>query len=1383
MLVCRDDDSYSEGEDVPSVPTIPTEFQSQIPPTSNAVSEQTPRYTLSDKNTSGSPEGSVKNFIVNRQKQSDALNRKPSQVTRRTPSSASTSQFRSSTYVPVIKSNSAFNPYASTSSNSSNSSNPKSVPSLFLPSQQRRNRPEEQPYECEDDSFRHSTASFVTAAEEPSLDDNSFITGGTESLNQNHPLENHNSFDPQLGSSRNVLSESVFGSQMDHNNHSQYDDDDRHTLNGSKTPTLSSSHTTPKLHNDGFPSNEHINKKPSDDELPASDRTDKDFHGNVDLGSSRIRRPFADAPLDSTLRVVRDPNEKNVSVEELARSISEEFAMPEFTQPIPSDPIPGTSSFNSSKTNLNSAAANDRESPQSQQTNHWAQKQSFPEYDEDDEYNEDYDDTVKSADIKQDLSSKNEVQKHEATQPKEPESSHCTPKETPQFEYSQITSKEASKPEPSQITPREISQPVNTPINPVNDNNQNALEPPIRPRDMQRRDFSLTTYLDDFYNDSDDDDFEIQNQVEHPSEASLAVTGISKNAKTSDHHQTHNIPAERTNMEPYNSYKNFPGAEKSSSTIDTLIKDGEYNDSSPRQNVKSDDSDDDIEILDTAPAVSNRDYTPSQDRHVEKTNKLASPVGSFASPLLEHKSSRTFDDYERSSTPSGIQTQSIESRFAPQNTHTLNHNQTSPNTFTPLPLPSNRFGGESRFSTASDSLRSFGGFETDDTASLSTGRNSPQSFIHSNRESYDFRVNPLNSSNVSKPGTSDYLSRIDSNGNSEPDSLPLPNGTSTTSSAMPRLAKWKQLDFISEPDDLTVSSTGSVRAVAGTDGKNSPAPGIDQESEFKKRANGSSSDLLGSSRPDDQTSSLAINETHRLPSFSTYADTDNAGPSGLESQTSQKQNMDIVTSGFSQTYDNDTKETPVTSEQNALVREINDLFSASTSTKNTVSNRSESPASFIGGEEKMFETRNAFTSSHPDNSAITQRSTGFEREDPNEPASKNVNGFSAANDLKDSLSVPGGRPAVLNVEKANSSYSDNRPSSNMFSSPITPMEPDPVIAELYQDPAQLLSRPVSRFLDTDAIIPQTQPLSPSRTCASANADGGKSTLDASSNATTADEITDRLDAKINEFSKTDGNESDGSSSPGNHSFTSSIDHDTKEEKDISKSPSKGHHKTDSIGIRSLSMKDSPPLSPVQSSAPTESSFGKLVRKSSLMSLKGIALLNKAHSSGIQPISRAGTNQSLSSRLNRPPIIDFLGVLSRSNSVGRKETFDAARRAQLEYDSGLQTWLAQVSTDHKKDGLSLVSTKAPGSSGSGSSSGGSASAMANSIKKPQFLKAATNSMPSSRKMTSALNEVSNKTHGLANMLHINMGSGKSSSGAKGFFSRGKKLLKTNEKPTK
>lgn len=102
-------------------------------------------------------------------------------------------------------------------------------------------------------------------------------------------------------------------------------------------------------------------------------------------------------------------------------------------------------------------------------------------------------------------------------------------------------------------------------------------------------------------------------------------------------------------------------------------------------------------------------------------------------------------------------------------------------------------------------------------------------------------------------------------------------------------------------------------------------------------------------------------------------------------------------------------------------------------------------------------------------------------------------------------------------------------------------------------------------------------------------------------------------------------------------------------------------------------------------------------------------------------------------------------------MDRKAAFDAARQAQVEYDSGLQTWLVQFSADHDLKSL-----------------GKSASSQGAANKKPgPFLKTPTMTM-TPRMMTSALSEVSNKTQGLANRLHINKVGEKSSSAAKGFL---------------
>lgn len=146
------------------------------------------------------------------------------------------------------------------------------------------------------------------------------------------------------------------------------------------------------------------------------------------------------------------------------------------------------------------------------------------------------------------------------------------------------------------------------------------------------------------------------------------------------------------------------------------------------------------------------------------------------------------------------------------------------------------------------------------------------------------------------------------------------------------------------------------------------------------------------------------------------------------------------------------------------------------------------------------------------------------------------------------------------------------------------------------------------------------------------------------------------------------------------SSVSSVDYDIKDNETVPDTTPKRHSRSASTGVKSLILEASPQNSPSHS-ARTQSSFDKLVRKPSLMSLKGLtSFTSKSYGAKNTGLTRAATTKSLSTGLNQPPTVDFTGVMSR-DSVDRRVAFDKARRAEAEYDSGLDTWLKQVNNEN------------------------------------------------------------------------------------------------------
>lgn len=138
---------------------------------------------------------------------------------------------------------------------------------------------------------------------------------------------------------------------------------------------------------------------------------------------------------------------------------------------------------------------------------------------------------------------------------------------------------------------------------------------------------------------------------------------------------------------------------------------------------------------------------------------------------------------------------------------------------------------------------------------------------------------------------------------------------------------------------------------------------------------------------------------------------------------------------------------------------------------------------------------------------------------------------------------------------------------------------------------------------------------------------------------------------------------------------------------------------------------------------------------------------------------------VSERLNRAPVFDFRAILTKPRSEDRRAAFDDARRREVEYDCGLETWLATISSNTGAVGIITQPTinKMPPVSGHS--------------RKPSFSKTSTftHSLPSAFKPTAIKSGITSKL----NNIHVGRVGEKSSSAAKGFFARSKKFIKSDK----
>lgn len=1336
----------------------------------------------------------------------NSLNKRYSQITRRQPSSASSSssQSRTSTSVPIPTSDPSFNPYDSNFSNTPAFTNPKNLPALFLPSQHRRqaNTLDDQLSDIDDDAFRHSTVSFFTAAEDSSTENLNEIYN-TDDTPANYNKE-PSTMAPQisaLGSSTHIMDSnnheiSAFSpkTKTDDQQFSVPADSDllstprqhQPALERFESPIVSSVNTTPRVDNSSFPLTNGIGGQPFFDDVSTPDQTPSNMHDHNTTGNDRSNSPADKSKLDSPLHTQNNTNQKAHNVKTLGKPFSQEFSKPELKQSNTSGSLPSEGSNN--KVNSNNTVSGDVSLPNKKNhTNYWADKNTFPDYDEDynyadDEYIENYENEVKLEEPIKNNDTKGSNEKFQ--------DNNVLGKEVPKHNHETCLDQSKTHKHLSDVSQQELEPADSLAETSSIDEDLTKVVPRT---DVHSRDFSLTTYLEDYYNDSTDSELDFGNENDiGPDYNNLDSTGLSP------HYVQNDAGFTSSQAPPIRSIYNVAdnsgdphkglGINQSTSTVDTLIKPTKVSNFDNENLAHEHDisSNDDMDIVDTIPSASRQSDTSDETSWIDngtKPNVTTHPV-SFS---LDSELQRKLDHSNQFSTPATVPLQTPEPKSSVQSTPTLKNSGFSSDAYSPLPLPINRFNGNNgRFSTASDSLRSFGGNETDDTASLSTGRISPQSFTHSNRGSYDFRSN-----NGFRPGTSDFLNKLNSSIDEEnfSDDQSISKDASPNNQ-LPKTGKWNQLNYISEPDNLAVSDTGNTRAATETSGYSLSATATDSLSDQNRVETLLNSDLLDPSKTGHKFSSLGTNDTRHLPPFSTYADSDNIGSSYLHSDTPKQnsgQDTGIDTRGVSLNHrDINYNESPTSSEQKALTRGIN-MFP--TGTKSETSNPAASNSIFQGGSSNTEYDYDGFKQQEEKNiSSTLSQETGINSNSiPKYPKEKaeddvydsglNTNGSAAtSNGSKDTITLSAvGRPAALNVENANADYS-NKDRYHRFSMPMTPMEPNPEIAELYRNQSELLTRPPSQFLDADSTIPQSQFSSPPQTHNSAIGDDGKG----GKKLENFEEEEDKEMSHKSHGQGVNGFEYENLST--DQSSVSSVDYDIKGNEAGPDTTPKRHSRSASTGVKSLILEASPQNSPAHS-ARTQSSFDKLVRKPSLMSLKGLtSFTSKSYGSKNTDLTRAATTKSLSTRLNRPPTVDFTGVMSRKSSVDRRVAFDKARRAEAEYDSGLDTWLKEVNNEINGPEVPPALPAAKSNTLSSVTSG--VSSVSGSIsKKPPFLKVASNSIPSipsSRKMTSALSEVSNKTQGLANKLHINKVGGKSSHAAKGLFSRGKKFLKQGEK---
>ena len=340
-------------------------------------------------------------------------------------------------------------------------------------------------------------------------------------------------------------------------------------------------------------------------------------------------------------------------------------------------------------------------------------------------------------------------------------------------------------------------------------------------------------------------------------------------------------------------------------------------------------------------------------------------------------------------------------------------------------------------------------------------------------------------------------------------------------------------------------------------------------------------------------------------------------------------------------------------------------------------------------------------------------------------------------------------------------HAENFRTISDYRAPNSPAVPDPEIAALYRSTSHFLNRPISQIVDD---FPTTQPLSPQRSREQPQSLMGVIEGD-------TPEVVDR------EYESNDIKPTTSASSWESQSVSHTLENDN-EDKSISiqKNPSR------TIPEKSPSASSLSDMSPVTSRTESKTDDKSVKYKSLILEDDDLLSRSLSHGSATSAgpskydyLARHGTTattivtpntvKAAVDKLNKPPEFDFRAILTKPRSEDRKKAFDQARTMEVSYDCGLDTWLHQISSqaDFKTLQSNGVVTNRPTHTHKPIQK--TPSSFSTSLK-PSGLKA-------SAIVPSALKQ------GIAGKLSISKVGEKSSHAAKGFFARGKKLIKSDK----
>jgi hypothetical protein len=353
-------------------------------------------------------------------------------------------------------------------------------------------------------------------------------------------------------------------------------------------------------------------------------------------------------------------------------------------------------------------------------------------------------------------------------------------------------------------------------------------------------------------------------------------------------------------------------------------------------------------------------------------------------------------------------------------------------------------------------------------------------------------------------------------------------------------------------------------------------------------------------------------------------------------------------------------------------------------------------------------------------------------------------------------------------------------SRSEYSLPNSPAVPDPEIAALYRDNSHFLTRPLSQLVDD---FPATQPLSPQK---SRDLNTVRS-LDGVLEGDVEKEEEDFQDSKLKRIDSNSSWEtqldvlstskpvnveeiSEGIVNPKNPSRTPALERiaSCSSLSDLSPVTSQTMSTNNDKSSKYMSMilndndSASTPSHELYMKNKELEQYDYLNRHGTLAT----TIINPLGSTANETTATIVPVRSVPDKFNRPPEFDFRAILTKPHSEDRKKAFEQARHTQAEYNSGLETWLEQVSAQMDPatlKSLGVVTTPTPGLHAK----------PVVPIQKSSTIFSTSSLKPKGSLKPSVLKQ------GIAGKLSISKVGEKSSGAASRLFAKGRKFMKSDK----